>query len=45
VTERPERLHQRHNPGVHRPDDPHRYLVDTSVLPSPGNVPDPEESK
>ena len=26
------------------PDDPRRYLVDTSFLPSPGNVPDPEES-
>ena len=26
------------------PDDPRRYLVDTSFLPSLGNVPDPEES-
>src|SRR4051812_30647208 len=26
-------------------DDPRRYLVDTSFLPSPGDVPDPEESR
>jgi hypothetical protein len=25
-------------------DDPRRYRVDTSFLPSPGDVPDPEES-
>ena len=27
------------------PADPRRYLVDTSVLPAPGNLPDPEESE
>jgi hypothetical protein len=26
------------------PDDPRRYLVETGVLPSPCDVPDPEES-
>ena len=25
------------------PADPRRYLIDTSVLPSPGNAPDPDE--